>query len=171
MIDVQYASLSSQGVQHRVFYLDGHPSRYQPRPTGLNFGEQMGTGVFPLVIAVPLWDLSFWYRIIILKKAPESDAGFVNGLYYTSKHAYFRLSFHYRRSEVKYVCHVSQANVKKKTSPNLLKQISTCNNFLLFFHHGWSFSLLRDERRFPRQASPTNRRLRDTGVVPSASLG
>ena len=54
MIDVDYASLTSQGVQHRVFYLDGHPSRYQPRPTGLNFGEQTGTGVFPLVIAVPL---------------------------------------------------------------------------------------------------------------------
>ena len=51
MIDVHYASLTSQGVQHRVFYLDGHPSRYQPRPTGLNFGEQTGTGVFPLVIA------------------------------------------------------------------------------------------------------------------------
>ena len=34
------------------FYLDGHPSRYQPRPTGLNFGEHTGTGVFPLVIAV-----------------------------------------------------------------------------------------------------------------------
>ena len=33
--------------------MDGHPSRYQPRPTGLNFGEQTGTGVFPLVIAVP----------------------------------------------------------------------------------------------------------------------
>ena len=43
----------AQGVQHRVFHLDGHPSRYQPRPTGLNFGEQTGTGVFPLVIAVP----------------------------------------------------------------------------------------------------------------------
>ena len=54
VIDVYYASLTSQGVQHRVFYLDGHPSRYQPRPTGLNFGEQTGTGVFPLVIAVPL---------------------------------------------------------------------------------------------------------------------
>ena len=53
MIDAQYASLTSQGVQHRVFYLDGHPSRYQPRPTGLNFGEQTGTGVFPMVIAVP----------------------------------------------------------------------------------------------------------------------
>ena len=53
MIDVHYASLTSQAVQHRVFYLDGHPSRYQPRPTGLNFGEQTGTGVFPLVIAVP----------------------------------------------------------------------------------------------------------------------
>ena len=55
VIDVHYASLTSQGVQHSVFYLDGHPSRYQPRtrPTGLNFGEQTGTGVFPLVIAVP----------------------------------------------------------------------------------------------------------------------
>ena len=53
MIDVHYASLTSQGVQHRVFYLDGHPYRYQPRSTGLNFGEQMGTGVFPLMIAVP----------------------------------------------------------------------------------------------------------------------
>ena len=40
-------------VQHRVFYLDGHPSRYQPRTTGLNFAEQMGTGVFHLVIAAP----------------------------------------------------------------------------------------------------------------------
>ena len=57
MIDVHFASLTSQGVQHRVFYLDGHPSRYQPRPTGLNFGEQTGTGVFPLVIAVPLFNL------------------------------------------------------------------------------------------------------------------
>ena len=47
VIDVHYASLTSQGVQHRVFYRDGHPSRYQPRPTGLNFGEQTGTGVFP----------------------------------------------------------------------------------------------------------------------------
>ena len=44
---------TSQGVQHRVFYRDGHPSRYQPRPTGLNFGEQTETGGFPLVIAVP----------------------------------------------------------------------------------------------------------------------
>ena len=55
VIDVHYASLTSQGVQHRVFYRDGHPSRYQPRPTGLNFGEQTGSGVFPLVIAVRLW--------------------------------------------------------------------------------------------------------------------
>ena len=52
VIDVHYASLASHRVQHRVFYLDGHPSRYQPRPTGLNFGEQTGTGVFPLVTAV-----------------------------------------------------------------------------------------------------------------------
>ena len=36
------------------FNRDGHPSRYQPRPTALNFGEHMGTGVFPLMIAVPL---------------------------------------------------------------------------------------------------------------------
>ena len=47
MIDVHCTSLTSQGVEQRVFYLDGHPSRYQPRPT-----EQTGTGVFPLVIAV-----------------------------------------------------------------------------------------------------------------------
>ena len=53
MIDVHCASLTSQGVQHRVFYLDGHPSRYQPRPTGLNFAEQTGAGPFPFVIAVP----------------------------------------------------------------------------------------------------------------------
>ena len=54
MINVHYASLTSQGVQHRVFYPDGHPSRYQPRPTGLNLGEQTATGAFPLVKAVPL---------------------------------------------------------------------------------------------------------------------
>ena len=54
MIDVHCASLTSQGVQHSVFYLDDHPSRYQPRPTGLNFGEQTGTSLFPLVIAIPL---------------------------------------------------------------------------------------------------------------------
>ena len=53
MIDVRYASLTSQEVQHRVLYLDGNPSRYQPYPTGLNFGEKTGTSVFPLVIAVP----------------------------------------------------------------------------------------------------------------------
>ena len=41
VIDVYYASLTSQEVQHRVFY-----------PDGLNFGEQTGTGVFLLVIAV-----------------------------------------------------------------------------------------------------------------------
>ena len=60
VIDVHYASLTSQGVQHRVFYRDGHSSRYQPRPTGLNFGEQTGTGVFPLVIAVPLTLVFVW---------------------------------------------------------------------------------------------------------------
>ena len=47
VIDDHFAILTSQGVQHRVFYVDGHPSRYQPRPTELNFGEQTGTGVFP----------------------------------------------------------------------------------------------------------------------------
>ena len=52
MIDV--ASLTSQGVQHALFYLDG-----QPCPTGLNFGEQTGTGVFTLAIAEPPEDLSF----------------------------------------------------------------------------------------------------------------
>ena len=30
----------------------GHPSRYQPRSTRFNFGEQTRTGVFLLVIAV-----------------------------------------------------------------------------------------------------------------------
>ena len=59
VIDVHYASLTSQGVQHGVFYLDGHPFSYQPRPTELNFGEQTGTGVFPLVIAVPS-PLIYW---------------------------------------------------------------------------------------------------------------
>ena len=53
MISVHYASLTSQGVQHRIVYLDGYPSRYQPRPTGLNFGKQTETGVFPLVMAIP----------------------------------------------------------------------------------------------------------------------
>ena len=60
--DVRYASLTSQGVQHRVLYRDGHPSRYQPRPTGLNFGEQTGTGVFPLVIAVPHFSGTFYLK-------------------------------------------------------------------------------------------------------------
>ena len=71
MIDVQYASLTSQGVQHRVFYLDGHPSRYQPRPTGLNFGEQTGTGVFPLVIAVPLNTVIAVPLILVLYLKPK----------------------------------------------------------------------------------------------------
>ena len=35
MIDVHCASLTSQGEQHRVVYLDGHLSRYQPCPTSL----------------------------------------------------------------------------------------------------------------------------------------
>ena len=50
VIDVHFASLTSQGLQLSEFYQDGHPSRYQPRPTGLNSGEQTGTGV--LVTAV-----------------------------------------------------------------------------------------------------------------------
>ena len=37
VIDVHYASLTFQGVQW--IYPDGHPSTYQPRPTGLDFGE------------------------------------------------------------------------------------------------------------------------------------
>ena len=72
MIDVHCASLTSQGVQHRVFYLDGHPSRYQPRPTGLNSGEQTGTGVIPLVIAVP----PFPNTLIIPEIAQKKDAIF-----------------------------------------------------------------------------------------------
>ena len=67
MIDVHYASPTSQGVQHRVFYREGHPSRYQPRPTGLNFGEQTGTGVFPLVIAVHL-DVNYLEYLDILNE-------------------------------------------------------------------------------------------------------
>ena len=55
VIDAYYTSLTSQDVQHRVFYPAGHPSREQPCPTGLNLGEQKGTGVFPLVIAVLLY--------------------------------------------------------------------------------------------------------------------
>ena len=43
VIDVHYASLTSQAVQHGVFYFDGHPSRYQPRPTSVNRREP----VFP----------------------------------------------------------------------------------------------------------------------------
>ena len=53
VIDFFCASLTSKGIEHRVIYLDGHPTRNQPRPTGLNFGEQTATRVFPLVIAVP----------------------------------------------------------------------------------------------------------------------
>ena len=45
VIDVRYASLTSQGVQQRVFYLDDHPSKYQPCSTGLNVGERTRTGV------------------------------------------------------------------------------------------------------------------------------
>ena len=33
LIDDYYASLTPQGIAH-----DGHPSRYQPCPTWLNFG-------------------------------------------------------------------------------------------------------------------------------------
>ena len=41
VIDVYYTpAWLPKEVQHRVFYLDGHPSRYQPRPIGLNLGEQ-----------------------------------------------------------------------------------------------------------------------------------
>ena len=69
MTDVYYASLTSQEVQHRLFYLDGHPSRYQPHPTGLNFGEQTGTGVFPLVIAVQRRN---WYADVTIMSAQIS---------------------------------------------------------------------------------------------------
>ena len=66
VIDVHCTSLTSQGVQHRVFYLDGHPSRYQPRPTGLNFGEQTGTSVslwwWPYNTSAALYQLSYSMR-------------------------------------------------------------------------------------------------------------
>ena len=78
MIDVHYASLTSQGVQHRVFYLDGHPSRYQPRPTGLNFGEETGTGVFPLVIAIPPWSTSFLLSSALIPLDRKNDVIYGN---------------------------------------------------------------------------------------------
>ena len=62
-------------VEHRVFYLDGHPSRYQPRPTGLNCGEQTGTGVFPLVIAVQQWIYSDWKFIDISYSSVNFNGG------------------------------------------------------------------------------------------------
>ena len=80
MNDVRYASLTSQGVQHRVLYPDGHPSRYQPRPTELNFGEQTGTGVFPLVIAVP--HISFFAdRPTVLVCTGQSSFGFSSAIW------------------------------------------------------------------------------------------
>ena len=52
-IDDHNASLTSQGVQ-RGRFPRCHPSSYQHRLTELNFGEQTGTGVLPLVQAVQL---------------------------------------------------------------------------------------------------------------------
>ena len=78
MIGVHYASLTSQGVQHRVFYLDGHPSRYQPRPTGLNFGDQTVTGVFPLVIAVPPSSTSFLLSSALIPLDRKNDVIYGN---------------------------------------------------------------------------------------------
>ena len=52
VVDVHYASLTSQAVQHGVFYPDGHPSRYQPRPT-----ECCGVILFA----------SLWLEIIITR--------------------------------------------------------------------------------------------------------
>ena len=49
--DVQYASLTSQGVQHSVFHLDGHPSRYQPRQQDLTSVNRREPVFFPLMIA------------------------------------------------------------------------------------------------------------------------
>ena len=41
--NVEYnGNLTSPGI-----YQDDYPSRYYSCPTGLNFGDQMGTGVFP----------------------------------------------------------------------------------------------------------------------------
>ena len=43
MIDVHFPRSTSWGS-----YLDGHPSRYQPRPIGINFDEYTGSeAVFP----------------------------------------------------------------------------------------------------------------------------
>ena len=75
MIDLHYASLTSRRVQHRVFYLDGHPSRYQPRPTGLNCGEQTGTGVFPLVIVVQLVSRKVNFKFKVLYFQTERCCG------------------------------------------------------------------------------------------------
>ena len=56
MIDVLLRQPDFPRSTAQGLYPDGgHASRYQPRPTGLNFGEQTGTGVFPLVIAVLNW--------------------------------------------------------------------------------------------------------------------
>ena len=83
------------------------------------------------------WYLRLWCRIIILRKAPESDPGFVNDLCYTSEHAYFRLSS--LKGKVKSNMSVTSHKLTLKiTSPNLLKQISTCNNFK---HFSFIFSL------------------------------
>ena len=53
--DIHYASLTF-GLRNTAQgnYPDGHPSRYYPRPTGLNFGERARTGIFPLVTALQL---------------------------------------------------------------------------------------------------------------------
>jgi len=45
VVNVHCASLTSHVIHVIPCHLDGHPSRYQPHPTGLNFGDQMGTGV------------------------------------------------------------------------------------------------------------------------------
>ena len=70
LIDIHYASLASQGVQHRVIYLDGHPSRYQPRPTELNFGEQTGTGVW---MRLKMQSVAYYYKTISMSVSHRTD--------------------------------------------------------------------------------------------------
>ena len=51
----------------------GHPSRYQPRSTELNFGEQRGTGVFPR-------EQSLRVLLYILLIYPENFSNILNSI-------------------------------------------------------------------------------------------
>lgn len=64
LIADQYASLTSQGEQHRVFLPDGHLSNYQLHPMELNFSEQketcvsLGASCTYLILGNPILDTS-----------------------------------------------------------------------------------------------------------------